>query len=49
MSHKLNELYEALKRGYAEMSEINSDLAKEGVAADNEALEHCEDNLTECE
>lgn len=49
MSHKLNELYEALKIGYAEMSEINTAIAEEGVIADNEALEHCENNLTECE
>ena len=49
MSHNDNKLYEALKKGYAEMSQINSDLAEEGVIADNEALEISENNLTECE
>ena len=49
MSHKDKELFEALARGYAEMSEINSALAEEVVVAGNEALEICEENLTECE
>lgn len=49
MSHNDNELYEALKKGYAQMSEINSELAREGVVSDNEALEISENNLTECE
>ena len=50
MSHNNDkELYEALARGYAELSEINAALAAEGIAADNEALKICEDNLTECE
>ena len=49
MSHNDNKLYEALKKGYAEMSEINAELAEEGIAADNEALEISENNLTECE
>lgn len=49
MSHNEKELFEALARGYAEMSEINTALAEEGIAADNEALEISEQNLTECE
>lgn len=49
MSHNDNELYEALKKGYAEMSEVNLYLAEECVASDNEALDISENNLTECE
>ena len=49
MSHINIELEEALKRGYAEMSEINSKLAEDGIYADNQALEAAEQNLTECE
>jgi len=49
LSHNDNKLYEALKKGYAEMSQINSELAQEGIAVDNEALEISENNLTECE
>ena len=49
LSHNDNKLYEALKKGYVEMSQINSELAEEGIAVDNAALEISENNLTECE
>lgn len=42
MSHITNrekqELLKLLENGYKEMSQINLDLAEEGVPADNEAL-----------
>lgn len=49
LSHKEKELMEALKKGYSEMSQINAELAEDGIYADNEALETGEQNLTECE
>ncbi len=44
-----NALQEALKLGYKEMADINSALAEEGVASDNESLFECEEKLTECD
>ena len=41
------ELLRELAKGYKEMSEINTNLAEEGVASDNESLSKCEDSLTE--
>lgn len=52
MSHickNYEELREALKRGYTEMSEINLEEAKFGLESDNDALRICEKELTECE
>ena len=49
MSHMDNGLYEALMKGYAEMSEINRELSEEAVYSDNEALRIYEEDLTECE
>ncbi|MCD8391384.1 MAG: hypothetical protein LUD03_06055 [Firmicutes bacterium] len=49
MSLNKKTLIEELKKGYEEMAEINAALAEEGVAADNEALERCEEKLTECD
>ena len=48
MSHINIELEEALKRGYAEMSEINSKLAEEGIY-EQSGIRGSIDNLTECE
>ena len=42
-------LYDELARGYIEMSVINIEESEAGLAADNEALDTCERNLTECE
>ncbi len=49
MSHNAQEMYEALKAGYTEMGDINTELAEEGVCADSEAFSVCERRLTECE
>ncbi len=43
------ELEKALEKGYREMADINSELADEGVASDNEALEACVGKLLECD
>ena len=42
-------LIKALELGYKEMADINSELAEEGVASDNESLLECEEKLTECD
>ena len=42
-------LYDELAKGYKEMSVINIEESEAGLAADNEALEVCERNLTESE
>ena len=39
----------ALKKGYQEMSLINLSLTERCFDADNEALRHYEEKLTECE
>ena len=51
MSHKLTaEELQALKNGYREMENLNVELAEDGLDADNEALQTCEEYLTrECE
>ena len=42
-------LKKALELGYKEMADINSELAEEGLSADNESLLECEEKLTECD
>ena len=49
MSHTDKRFEDILKQGYIEMSEIELEEAEISVAADNEALEVCETELTECE
>ena len=52
MSHNsgnTEELRELLKKGYAEMAEINLEEAEYGFESANEALRVCEEKLTECE
>ncbi len=52
MSHtckNFEEIMEALKKGYTEMSEINLEEANNGLKSDNDALRICEEKLTECE
>lgn len=46
MSHKLtNEELKALIDGYTETALLNSELAEEGIEADNDALRYCEEYL----
>ncbi|MDY3030175.1 MAG: hypothetical protein SOS24_00245 [Clostridia bacterium] len=51
MSHKLTpEEIKALENGYKKSAKLNAELAEEGLSADNEALQNCEEYLTsECE
>lgn len=51
MSHKLTaEEQKALEKGYKDIGRLNSELAEEGINADNEALQSSEEYLTrECE
>ncbi len=52
MSHtdkRAEDIIQALKNGYIEMSEINLEEAESGLASDNDALRSCEEKLTECE
>lgn len=49
MSLDKKNLTEELIKGYKEAAGINAELAEEAVAADNEALELCEEKLTECD
>lgn len=52
MSHinkTIEEIKEALKAGYLEMSEINLEEAEFGLESDSDALRICEEKLTECE
>lgn len=52
MSHNnkdIRELHKELKKGYIEMSGINLEEAELGLRTDNEALEVCEKNFSECE
>lgn len=51
MSHKLTqEELKALKNGYLEMAQLNSELAEEGFEADAQALLDCEEYLSgKCE
>lgn len=44
-----NALIKALEEGYKEMADINTALAEEAVASDNESLSECEEKLTECD
>ena len=41
------ELLKLLEKGYKEMSDINLEMAEEGIEADNEALSSAEKKLTE--
>lgn len=38
-----------LRQGYENMAQINVEIAEQAVCAENEALEVCEDMLTESE
>ncbi len=51
LSHKLTpEEIKALENGYKKSAKLNAELAEEGLSADNEALQNCEEYLTsECE
>ena len=40
---------DSMKKGYAEMGEINSEIAEACVSADNAALKLYEQKLSECE
>ena len=46
---KQHRLREALKQGYQEMGQINLSLAEMGCTADTQALNACEEKLSECE
>lgn len=43
------DLFSALRRGYAEMGDINLELAEEFLGSDNETLMHYEEKLSESE
>ena len=47
--HKTMDIENTLKTGYQEMSLINLSLTEMCFEADNEALRHYEEKLTECE
>lgn len=52
MSHtekNFEEIKDALKKGYLQMSEINLEEANISLESDSEALRICEKKLTECE
>lgn len=51
MSHTelSKDIFEMLKKGYEEMSEINLEEANAALSSDNDAVAVCEENLTECE
>ena len=51
LSHKLTqEEINALKNGYLEMAQLNSELAEDGLEADVKALLDCEEYLSgKCE
>lgn len=44
-----NDIFEKLKKGYLEMSELNLEEANAGFESDSEALRIYEKKLTECE
>ena len=44
-----NKLVAELEKGYKVMADINLELAKMCLEADNESLSLCEEKLTECE
>ena len=46
---KKYEWNKSLCKGYAEMSEINLELAQMSVSVDNECIRQYEEKLTECE
>lgn len=46
---KNRNLFEAMKKGYGEMGEVNREIADEFLAADNESLLHYEEKLSESE
>jgi CopG family transcriptional regulator/antitoxin EndoAI len=47
--HKKIELREQLKKGYIEMSDINLELAHEGLKCDSNSIQIYEKCLVECE
>lgn len=47
--HKKKELREQLKKGYIEMSELNLELAHEGLKCDSNSIKIYEKCLVECE
>lgn len=52
MSHtnkNCKDIFDELKKGYIEMSELNLEEANFGLESDNEACRICEEKLTECE
>lgn len=52
MSHtgkRVEDMKDTLKKGYIEMSRINLEESNLSVHADNEALDVCEKQLSECE
>ena len=46
---RVSSLENQLRKGYTEMSELNAELAEEGIASDNEALVSSEEKLMESE
>ncbi len=42
-------LIKELENGYMEMADINLEIARTCLEADNESLSLCEEKLTECE
>lgn len=46
---RVSSLEESLANGYTEMAELNCELAREGMEADNEALAISEEKLMESE
>ncbi|MBP3359469.1 MAG: antitoxin MazE [Clostridia bacterium] len=46
---RVSSLEDQLKKGYAEMAELNLELAQECVNSDNEALDSLEEKLMESE
>ena len=46
---KRESLCEQMKKGYAEMGEINLEIAEGCLSADNAALKNYEEKLSECE
>lgn len=46
---KRDKMHERMKKGYAEMGEINLEIAEGCLSADNAALKKYEEKLSECE
>lgn len=46
---KRQEIREQMRNGYLEMSQINLELADEGISCDAKTINYYEDSLAECE